>query len=24
VPDGGSLTLGPAGTWVLEFQVTVN
>lgn len=24
VPDGGSLTLGPAGTWVLQYQLTVN
>ena len=24
VPDGGTLTLGPAGTWVVQFQVTVN
>lgn len=23
-PDGGTLTLGPAGTWVIQFQVTVN
>jgi len=24
VPDGGTLTLGPAGTWVLQYQLTVN
>ncbi len=24
VPDGSALTLGPSGTWVFEFQVTVN
>ena len=24
VPDGSALTLGPTGTWVLQFQVTVN
>jgi uncharacterized repeat protein (TIGR01451 family) len=24
VPDGGSLTLGPAGTWVLQYQLIVN
>lgn len=24
VPDGSALTLGPAGIWVFEFQVTVN
>jgi uncharacterized repeat protein (TIGR01451 family) len=24
VPDGSTLTLGPAGTWVFEFKVTVN
>jgi len=24
VPDGGSLSLGPAGTWVLQYQLTVN
>jgi uncharacterized repeat protein (TIGR01451 family) len=24
VPDGSTLTLGPSGTWVFEFQVTVN
>lgn len=23
-PDGNTLTLGPAGTWVVQFQVTVN
>ena len=23
VPDGGTLTLGPAGTWVVEYQLTV-
>lgn len=23
-PDGGTLTLGPAGTWVIQFKVTVN
>ena len=24
VPDGSTLTLGPAGTWVFEFQCTIN
>lgn len=24
VPDGGTLTLGPAGTWVLQYQLIVN
>jgi uncharacterized repeat protein (TIGR01451 family) len=24
VPDGGSLSLGPTGTWVMQYQLTVN
>jgi uncharacterized repeat protein (TIGR01451 family) len=24
IPDGGGLTLGPSGTWVLQYQLTVN
>lgn len=24
IPDGGSLNLGPAGSWVLQYQLTVN